>query len=202
VLLAVMAVAAALAPRWAASDPAHPSFAGALEHSNLPALLAGLLALTALALALVVVRARDGRWLWLTTLTSFLAILALVVAPLGPLIDRERLVPIRQLARQAKALARADEPLWVVGTKRYSLLFYGGETAAFVSGRESLEDRLQEDPASLQLSGTSQTARLFGDRRHLEALDWPVGGVRRLARIGEQELWRVRLPHTTGEAPL
>jgi 4-amino-4-deoxy-L-arabinose transferase-like glycosyltransferase len=202
VLLAVMAVAAAVAPRWVASDPAHPSFAAALERSGLPALLAGLLALTAVAVAVVLVRARDGRWLWLTTLTSFLAILALVVAPLGPLVDRERLVPIRQLARQAKVLARADEPLWVVGTKRYSLLFYGGETAAFVSGRESLADRLQEDPASLRLSRTSQTARLFGDRRHLEALDWPRESVRRLARIGEQELWRVRLPNSSGEAPL
>jgi hypothetical protein len=139
---------------------------------------------------------------WLTTVTGFLAILALVVAPLGSLIDRERLWPIRQLARQAKSLARADEPLWVVGTKRYSTLFYGGETAAFVSGRESLEDRLQEDPTSLQLTPASQTARLFGDRRHLERLEWPAARVRRLARIGEQELWRVRLPNATSQEPL
>jgi hypothetical protein len=130
------------------------------------------------------------------------AILALVVAPLGPLIDRERLWPIRQLARQARDVARPDEPLWVVGTKRYSTLFYGGETAAFVSGRESLEDRLRKDPTSLQLSTASETARLFGDRRHLEQLEWPAARVRRLARIGEQELWRVRLPNATSQAPL
>lgn len=202
VLLALMAVAAALAPRWVATDPAHPAFAAALTRSGLPGFLAGLLALTGLALGLAVARAKDGRWLWLINLTGFLAILALVVAPLGPLIDRERLWPIRQLARQAKALARSDEPLWVVGTKRYSAVFYSGERAAFVSGRESLEDRLQEDPASLQVSGASQTARLFGDRRHLEALHWPAAGVRRLARLGEQELWRVRLPQATRQDPL
>jgi len=202
VLLALMAVAAALAPRWAATDPAHPLFAAALERSGLPALLAGLLALTALAMGLALSRAKEGRWLWLTNVAGFLAILALVVAPLGPLLDRERLWPIRQLARQAKELARPDEPLWVVGTKRYSTLFYGGERAAFVSGRESLEDRLREDPASLQLAPASKTARLFGDRRHLEALHWPTSAVRRLERIGEQELWRVRLPNTTGKDPL
>jgi 4-amino-4-deoxy-L-arabinose transferase-like glycosyltransferase len=201
-VLGGMAVAAALAPRWVATDPAHPTFAAALERSGLPPLLAGLLALTALTLGLVVARAKQGRWLWLTTVTSFLAILALVVAPLGPLLDQERLWPIRQLARQAKALARAHEPLWVVGTKRYSTLFYGGERAAFVSGRASLAARLQEDPASLRLSGASQTARLFGDRRQLEALDWPATDVRRLARIGEQELWRVRLPNATDREPL
>jgi hypothetical protein len=168
----------------------------------LPFTLAGLLALTSFTLWVVLSRAKDGRWVWLTTVTGFLAILALVVAPLGSLIDRERLWPIRQLARQAKSLARADEPLWVVGTKRYSTLFYGGETAAFVSGRDSLEDRLQEDPTSLQLTPASQTARLFGDRRHLERLEWPAARVRRLARIGEQELWRVRLPNATGQEPL
>jgi hypothetical protein len=202
VLLGLMAVAAALAPRWVATDPAHPTFAAALERSGLPALLAGLLALTCLALWLVVGRAKDGRWLWLANVTGFLAILALVVAPLGPLIDRERLLPIRQLARQAKVLARADEPLWVVGTKRYSTLFYGGDQAAFVSGRESLATRLQEDPASLRLSRASQTARLFGDRRQLESLAWPATDVRRLGRVGEQELWRVRLPNATNQDPL
>jgi 4-amino-4-deoxy-L-arabinose transferase-like glycosyltransferase len=202
VLLALMAVAAALAPRWVATDPAHPTFAAALAGSGLPFLLAGLLALTSLAVWLALGRARDGRWLGLTNVAGFLAILALVVAPLGPLIDRERLWPIRQLARQAQTLARPGEPLWVVGTKRYSTLFYGGETAAFVSGRESLEDRLQEDPASLQLSSSSQTARLFGDRRHLEALEWPAARVRRLAHIGEQELWRVRLPNASRQDPL
>ena len=202
VLLGLMAVAAALAPRWVATDPAHPTFAAALNRSGLPFMLAGLLALTSFALWVVLSRGKDGRWVWLTNVTGFLAILALVVAPLGPLIDRERLWPIRQLARQAKSLARADEPLWVVGTKRYSTLFYGGETAAFVSGRASLEDRLQEDPAGLQLSPASQTARLFGDRRHLERLEWPAARVRRLARIGEQELWRVRLPNATTQEPL
>ena len=197
-----MAVAAALAPRWVATDPAHPTFAAALTGSGLPLVLAALLALTSLVLAMALLRTTEGRWLWLTNVTGFLAILALVVAPLGPVIDRERLGPIRQLARQARDQARAQEPLWVVGTKRYSVLFYGGETAAFVSGRESLEDRLKEDPASLKLAPTSQTARLFGDRRHLEALEWPVSSVRRLARVGQQELWRVRLPNATRQEPL
>jgi 4-amino-4-deoxy-L-arabinose transferase-like glycosyltransferase len=202
VVLGAMAVAAALAPGWVATDPAHPTFGAALQRSGLPILLAALLAFTALGLALALARGKDGRWLWLTTQAGFLAILALVVAPLAPVLDRERLWPVRELARQAKAFARADEPLWVVGTKRYSVLFYGGETAAFVSGRGSLEDRLAEEPASLGVSGTSQTARLLGDRRQLEALDWPAGDVRRLARIGEQEVWRVRLPKASGEAPL
>jgi 4-amino-4-deoxy-L-arabinose transferase-like glycosyltransferase len=201
ILLAAMAVAAAQAPRWAATDPAHPNFALALERSGLPVLLAGLLALTAAALGWGVLRGQDRRWLWLANLAGFLAILALVIAPLAPLVDRERLLPIRQLARQARAEARADEPLWVVGTKRYSTLFYGGETAAFVSSKKGMRTRLKEDRASLGLSPSSSTARLLGDRRDLEALEWPMADVQRLAKRGEQELWRVGLPNARGEAP-
>lgn len=197
-LLAALAGAAAIAPRWAGSDPAHPTFAAALERSGLPMVLSALLAITAAAVVLILVRGLDRRWLWLANLGGFLAILGLVVAPLAPLIDRERLLPIRQLAQQATTLARADEPLWVVGTKRYSTLFYGGETAAFVSSKEGIRERLLKDPSSLRLSPASQTARLLGDRRHLDALQWPEAQVQRLAKIGEQELWRVRLSQPDG----
>lgn len=193
-LLTAMALAAAVAPRWAATDPAHPTFAATLAQSGLPILLSCLLALMVLALGFSVFRAADRRWLGMCNLLGFLSILALVIPPLAPLIDRERLLPIRSLAVQARSNARPDEPLWVVGTKRYSTLFYGGETAAFVSGKESIERRLRKDRPSLQLSPNSPTARLLGDRRDLESLDWPAEGVERLGRMGEQELWRVRLP--------
>lgn len=193
-LLGAMAVAAVLAPRWAATDPAHPTFAATLSASGLPLVLGSLLGLTALAQAVIAVRGNDRRWLGVANLAGFLAILAFVIPPLAPLIDRERLVPIRQLARQAQSVARPEEPLWVVGTKRYSTLFYGRETAAFVSGKESLQRRLQNDRPSLLLSPSISTARLLGDRQVLESLDWPIDAVERLGKMGEQELWRVRLP--------
>jgi len=193
-LLAAMAMAAVFAPRWAATDPAHPSFAATLEASGLPLLLASLLGLTALSLAYIVVRGNDRRWLGFASLAGFLSILAFVIPPLAPLIDRERLLPIRQLAQQARSLAGPEEPLWVVGTKRYSTLFYGGETAAFVSGKESIQRRLRKDRPSLLLSSRSRTARLLGDRQALEDLEWPANAVERLGKMGEQELWRVRLP--------
>jgi hypothetical protein len=98
------------------------------------------------------------------------------------------------LAQQARSLAGPEEPLWVVGTKRYSTLFYGGETAAFVSGKESIQRRLRKDRPSLLLSSRSRTARLLGDRQALEDLEWPANAVERLGKMGEQELWRVRLP--------
>jgi 4-amino-4-deoxy-L-arabinose transferase-like glycosyltransferase len=192
-LLGLLAAAAALAPRWAASDPAHPALALALERSGLPLRLALLLALASLALVLLLRRPRGQRWLWVPDLAAFLAVLALVVAPLAPLLDRERQLPLRQLAVLARRQARADEPLWVVGTKRYSILFYGGETAAFVAGRQGIEDRWREDPTALGLTPRTRSLRLLGDRRDLDDLQIPPAQMERLGQRGEQELWRVSL---------
>lgn len=192
VLLALLAVAAAIAPRWAATDPAHPGFADALTASGLPMRLSVLLGASSMASLLLLRRSALRRWLWVPNLAGFLAILALVIAPLAPLLDRERQLPIRQLARTARLAARAEEPLWVIGTKRYSVLFYSGETAAFISGRDNLLHRLRDDPKVLGLTDASRSVRLVGDRHDLEGLRLPADRVQRLRRIGEQELWRVR----------
>ena len=126
-LFALLSAAAAVAPRWAASDPAHPSLALALDRSGLPLRLAVLLALAVIALVALLRRPEHRRWLWVPDLAAFLATLALVVAPLAPLLDQERQLPLRELAVEASRQALPGEPLWVVGTKRYSTLFYGGE---------------------------------------------------------------------------
>ncbi|MFZ0409548.1 MAG: glycosyltransferase family 39 protein [Cyanobium sp.] len=191
-LLALLAAAAALAPRWAATDPAHPELATALSRSGLPLLLAAVLAAAALALVVLLTRPGSEPWLWLPNLFGFLAILALVVPPLAPLLDRQRQLPLRELARQARRQALSGEPLWVVGAKRYSILFYGGETAVFLSGRGSLDDRLRDDPASLGIRAGTASVRMIGDVSDLEDLKLADQAVQRLNQRGQQQLWRVR----------
>ncbi len=194
-LLGAMAVAAALAPGWVAGDPAYPEFGAALARSGLPVALTVWLGLTALALLVLLLRPKTTDWLWLPSLAGFLAVLALVIAPLGPLLDRERQVPLRQMARTAQAAARSDEPLLIVGTKRYSLLFYGEPQAVFVSDRHHINQLALQGPEALALSPGSRSVRLVGDRRDLEALALPPQGIERLARTGELALWRVPRHH-------
>ncbi len=194
-LLGAMAVAAALAPGWVAGDPAYPQFGAALAGSGLPLLLSLCLGLTALALLVLLLRPVATDWLWLPSLAGFLAVLGLVIAPLAPLLDRERQVPLRQMARTAQAAARPDEPLLIVGTKRYSLLFYGEPEAVFVSDRLHITQLALQGPAALALSPASSSVRLVGDRRDLEALALPPNDIERLARTGELALWRVPRHH-------
>jgi len=193
-LLGILAVAAALAPRWSASDPAHPRFGIALASSGLPAVLAVVLALTAVSLVVTLLRwPTAARWFPLPSLAGFLAVLTLVVPPLASLIDRERQQPLRELAATAHGQAVPNEPLWVVGTKRYSIVFYAAEPAAFVSDREGILERRRQNPASLGLSPSSRSVRLFGDRSDLDRLRLAPDQIERLDRRGQQELWRAPL---------
>ena len=85
----------------------------------------------------------------------------------------------------------------MVSTKRYCTLFYGGETARFLSGRDELQDSLKESqPGQAGVSQRPSTIRLLGDRRQLERLRLPDVAVQQLARRGEQEIWRLTPPRT------
>jgi hypothetical protein len=76
-------------------------------------------------------------------------------------------------------------------------LFYGGETARFVSGRDQLQDNLNDSqPGQAGPGERPSSIRLLGDRRQLERLRLPDAAVQRLTRRGEQELWRLTPPRT------
>ncbi len=201
-LLGAGSVAAALAPGLAATDPAYPHLAEALRASGLPLLLAALLLLAAVAAAVLLLQRRP-QWLWLPDLGGFLAVLLLVVAPLGPLLDRERQSPLRELQRAAGREARPQEPLWVVGNPRYSTLFYAGRTAVFLGDRDDVKDLWREDPALLGIESGTRSALLLGDRHELDAFALAEERIERLERRGVQELWRVPLqdlePRRKGE---
>ena len=180
-LLGLAAVAAVLAPRWIGGDPAYPHFAAAIAGSPLPWLLAVPLGLAAASLLALLLRGGHQPQalgaLWLPNAAGFGAVLALVLPVLTPLLDRERQLPIRQLARLAQERAHGAEPLLVVGYKRYSVVFYSGRPVLFVSSpqeaREALGTRaagatsvllLGSDPELLEFGIGPGDASLLGRR--------------------------------------
>jgi 4-amino-4-deoxy-L-arabinose transferase-like glycosyltransferase len=167
-LLALMGLAAALAPRWLETDPSYPTFADALRASGLPWLLALPLLLAACGLVVVLWRSSTGLgWLWVPNAAGMAAALALVLPVLVPLVDRERQLPIRALARLAAERALLDEPLLVVGYKRYSVVFYSGRPVLFVSSPRKASRTLSQDqstppPTSVLLLGSDAELLDFG----------------------------------------
>lgn len=191
-VLSLAAVAAALAPGWVATDPAYPTFAAALRSSGLPLALCLVLAAMAITSWVVLARGRSAQ-VWLPNLAGFLALLAFVVAPLAPLLDRERQLPLRQLQARAGSELRPHEPLWVIGYMRYSTVFYAGRPAVFIDNAAVARERLRREPRALGVSPATATVLLLGDRDHLEGFQFPAAAVQELGRRGEQLLWRVKL---------
>ncbi len=196
-VLSLAAVAAALAPGWVATDPAYPGFAAALRHSGLPLALCLVLAAAALLSWGLLVLGRSQQQ-WLPNLAGFLALLAFVVGPLAPLLDRERQLPLRELQILAGRQTRTAEPLWVIGYMRYSTVFYANRPAVFIDGAQEARERLRREPQVVGLEPATTTVLLLGDREHLEAFDLPPAAIQELGRRGEQLLWRVRLQELAG----
>ena len=203
-LLALAAVAAVLAPRWIGGDPAYPHFAAAIQASPLPLLLAIPLALAALAVLLQCLQSRGAddpaaadalSRLWMPNAAAFASVLALVVPVLTPLLDRERLLPIRQLARLAAREARGEEPLVVVGYKRYSVAYYSGRPVLFVStangARRALSGREREHVPPAISGNPSPSILLLGSDAELLEFGIGPGDATLLARRDSHQLLRL-----------
>jgi len=117
-----------------------------------------------------------------------------VLPVLVPLVDRERQPPIRALARLAADQGQPQEPLLVVGYKRYSVVFYSGRPVLFVSSpQKALE--------ALRTSGSTSGTVLLLASDH-ELLDFGLGpgdatplaqrDAHRLMRLSVQRMARLK----------
>lgn len=193
VILALAATAVALAPDLLASDPAYPQLAAALGQSGLPLALAAILGLTALG-CLTVLGLDKPQRLWIVNLAGFLTLLAVVIAPLVDLLNRQRQQPLQAIQIQAGRLIQPGEPLWVIGTRRYSTLFYAKRRAVFLGDAQEARKQLASSPASVDVQPSTRSVLLLGDRAELAGFGPASAQLRLLAKRGEQELWRLFLP--------
>ena len=195
VLLALISIAAVLAPRWIGGDPSFPGFADAIAASPLPLLLAVPAGLAAVALVLLLRRSSDAPQLlsrlWLPNAVAFAAVVTLLLPALNPLFDRERLLPVRELAQLAGREATTSEPLLVVGYRRYSVVFYSGRSVRFVTSPREAIDLLKAAPAA-EAAGS---VLLLGSDPELLEFGIGPGDAVLLARRDSHRL--VRLPLTT-----
>jgi hypothetical protein len=105
------------------------------------------------------------QWLWIPNAAALASVLALVLPVLIPLVDRERQLPIRTLARLAGEQGLPEEPLLVVGYKRYSVVYYSGRPVLFVSSpRRASREVAQGErlPESVLLLGSDAELLEFG----------------------------------------
>jgi hypothetical protein len=90
--------------------------------------------------------------------------LTTAVPVLAPIIDRERLLPVRQLAAIAGASAHANDSLVVVGFKRYSVLLYSRKPAIFANKPNQVINQIGSNNlrGAVLLLGTERELIRFG----------------------------------------
>ncbi len=163
-LLGAAALAIALVPRFLRQEPDYPFFAQALIHMGLHLWLPLVLLVAALVLAWLLGRTTHLPWVWLPNATALSVVLAFAVPMALPVVDRERLLPIRTLGAVAGRVMQPNDLLAVVGFKRYSLLYYSNHSALFVTNPQEVLDALADQPGAGQvyLFGTERELRDFG----------------------------------------
>ncbi|MCP9774732.1 glycosyltransferase family 39 protein [Cyanobium sp. WAJ14-Wanaka] len=131
-LLAVSSLAIVLLPRFLRPIPDFPNFNRALLSALNPVAISIYLAL--LSGAIIFLSIRPGRlpFIWVPNAVVLLSAITFSLPLVSPIVDRERLKPVRELARIAGDISAPDQPIVVVGFKRYSSIFYSNRSALFV----------------------------------------------------------------------
>jgi len=177
-LLPLMALAAALAPRWLATDPVYPGFREVLlplvRGLALPLLLAVAVGLPLLG------RPRPVFALLALDLALLLAFLAFGVPALAAAFRDHCQRPVQEIARRAAYEVAPGETIHVVGKSYYSVVFYGGRPVRFGSPLDDLE------------GGRLRSTLAIGSPRSLRRIRKAGMPIEVLAREARVELVRVR----------
>ena len=167
-VLAVAALAGALVPSLLKEEPDYPLFARELLDTGLQWWLPLVLLIAGLGLVWLLASTNALSLLWLPNASALAVLLAVALPVVLPLVDRERLLPIRSLGAVAGRWMRPGDRLAVVGFKRYSLLVYANHPALFVTSRQELLEALSaKQPESSAGAPHNGTIFLFGTEREL-----------------------------------
>jgi 4-amino-4-deoxy-L-arabinose transferase-like glycosyltransferase len=186
-LLAVMAITAYLSPQLVANDPATPEFGSLLSASGLPIIFSAILALGAIAVAVLLGKPPWRKGWWIVNIATYLLVLILVIPPLAPLLDSQIQQPSRLVAIAAKDLIQPGEPIFVMGYKRYSVVYYSQHPAVFLDDvHYAWEIVEQQDP-----NQSSDTVLLIGEKRTLDRFNLQPSDYQDLSTAFPYHLWRV-----------
>ncbi|NES20637.1 MAG: hypothetical protein F6K41_17325 [Symploca sp. SIO3E6] len=123
-LLHALAVAIISSPDIIGYDPAAPNLPEVLQQSGLTPQGSFIWWLTAVVMALLLLKRRHWRWLWSANFVGFVAFLIFVVTPASFLLDEMRQQPLRELSQLAVEVQQPGEELFMLGFAKPSVTFY------------------------------------------------------------------------------
>ena len=182
VIFGGLAIAALYSPNWMGNDPAMPGLPALVRASGMM-VRAAIIWGGALFVGLGLMVSRRSRWLWGVNLLAFAAFILLSILPAFQLADQVRQQPLRDIAQVAIAQQQPDEPLYMVGFMKPSLVFYTQKPVIYLERPEELGDILQ--------STGVPSALVAGTLNELANVQWPIAQQMTLVTTDTYQLVRL-----------
>lgn len=185
----LLAVAGALfyLPDLIGSDPAIPDLEELIEQSGLPVLGGVIWAITALAVAVLILR-RQWRWLWSVNLLGFIVFLIFVLTPAYFLVDQARQQPLRELSAIAAKVDQPGEDLIMIGFPKPSVVFYSQRPVTYI---KIVEDGAAHIQKWVNNPMSPDSVLVLTQPRRVKKLGLQPPQYQNLAKVGAYQLIRV-----------
>jgi hypothetical protein len=163
-LFGVAAIATSCAQLILKSSADYPNLATSILASESLIILIAATSVSSVLLAWIAFNPSKLGWSWAPNAATILALLSSAVPMLAPIIDNERLLPVRELAVLAGKKAKKNDAIVVVGFKRYSVLIYSQKPVIFARRpAEVVTEVLSKNQSGeVYLLGTEKELAEFG----------------------------------------
>jgi 4-amino-4-deoxy-L-arabinose transferase-like glycosyltransferase len=161
-----LAIAFYISPNWIGKDPTVPKLSRLVAESYLPISGTIVWSLIAIAIAFCLFKTKYWRWIIAINLVGFLAFINFVFLPTTFFIDTYRQIPLKEIAYSIKQIKQQLEPIFMVGFKKPSLVFYSQQSVNFFKRKSDLKMYLGENQNKID----SSTVLIVGREKDLEKI--------------------------------
>ena len=187
--LGILAFATFYSPNWMGDDPSMPDLPEQVRASGIM-VWAAIIWTLALVVSIGLIVTKRGRWLWSVKLIAFVAFVLMSLLPAYQLADQIRQQPLRSIAATTLEVQQPDEPIYMVGFMKPTLVFYTQKLVTYIYEPDEMTQALAEEPAG--------TVLLVGTPAEIDQLGWPETQQESLLVEGTYELVRLVLLRSGG----
>lgn len=192
VLAISLTVAFYLSPNWVGKDPATPRLSRLVSESILPISGTIVWGIIASAIAFLLFKTKFWKYIIAVNLIGFIGFINYVLLPIAFFIDTHRQLPLQEIAFDIKKVQQQSEPIFMVGFKKPSLVFYTRQPVNFFKRKSDLRTYLAEQEKNIDSSTVLIVGRPKDIRKivNLEEEDYRLSteGVYSLIRISFEDI--------------
>ncbi len=156
IFLLIIAGATFYCYHWLGDDPAMPNFPQAIQESGL-LMVGGAIWITAAGAIALLLWKRQQRWILVVNFIGFVAFIIFGLTPAYNLVDINRQLPLRELAKVVLQQKLPGEELMMIGFWKPSLVFYTQNPVTFYRLPRGAKDYIEESN-----NNTSPTIMVLG----------------------------------------